>query len=50
MKVSIYEKHELTLSFTSSLELCLFAEEHKDKIVSVTDYNYQTWEDEDGND
>ena len=40
----INEKHELTLSFTSSDELWKFAKKYQDKIKTVTDYNYCKWE------
>ena len=41
-KVTINEKHELTLSFKSSDELWSFAKEYKEKIVSVSDYKIYT--------
>ena len=41
-KVTINEKHELTLSFNSSEELWSFAQEYKEKIVSVSDYKIYT--------
>ena len=40
--MTINEKHELTLSFNSSDELWSFAQEYKEKIVSVSDYKIYT--------
>lgn len=41
-KVTLNEKHELTLSFNSSDELWSFAKKYQDKIVSVSDYKIYT--------
>jgi hypothetical protein len=47
MGMLIEEKHELTLTFSSSEELWQFAKEHQDKIVTMTDYKIARWENED---
>lgn len=45
-KVTINEKHELTLSFNSSDELWSFAKKYQDKIISVSDYKIYTYDEE----
>ena len=45
-KVTLTEKHELTLSFNSSDELWSFAKKYQDKIVSVADYKICTCDSE----
>lgn len=50
MGMTIEAKHELTLSFDSSEELWQVAKKYPDNVVSMVDYKFSKWEQENEDD